>query len=764
MVSRYVGSGRPQEGGFLAVHKQDFEAHRTGGDWRHEAGNIDMNPVLTTAPGPNVQAAITNLGASFVQKIVTVGDGTNSFGDFNGPDAIQQAINFGAGNPIIIFAKFGQYVITNITPIATGTNQNITIIGASGNGTDPTHYTVIRDDRSDLINGAINVNGAVFIQRVCFTKGSGLGIALRFASTAIQQPTIIDNCYFNNCYTEVEKTGGKISFTNCKFDNSAPLTENTFTAITPSYSGFADGISFENCRFDLGYGSTAACINSDNITYGTPDPFVLEYLRFNSCRFIVESLTSEPQNDGYTISIINIRNTFSAATGTFYINEIAITNSDVYSLLNHVYSGALYLPVDPGIILEKLIISGGRWMIEAYGSSPTGPFFVGSSSAIDDSSNIRKVIIENLQFGWGDIALKTYGSQDSSYGYRPTELTAAWNWSDGYWGAMTIAAKEIVIRDLWFRGTTKLGTHQAEITLSPTYSLFVDGVYMTDYTFSLTGPSGLPNGRFIVFEPLITSPVISPVYVKNVIVDFNGLDTVNVAGTIIISKSKNIAGTSIDVVFDSCKVLNTMAAAGNSGATGFYVGPTSDCVGNYKFINCASIRNNEGLLIQSNGTPPLVVGKVSIIGGDYNDNYSYGITASCSNYTFTNDSILEIIGANILRNNISGADPGALIHIGAYSGRCGTRIINNNIYDNSSIVTENQLSIGLDADIDLIATIIGNNCAGAGAGAGKIVLHINAGTYYVAGGNANGVVWQFGGAAPPSGTNMDLNVAVLTFV
>lgn len=63
--TRFVGSGREKEGGFLAVHKRDFEAHRTGGDWRHEADQIDMNPQLTNYPSPTVQGTLEKI-ASFL--------------------------------------------------------------------------------------------------------------------------------------------------------------------------------------------------------------------------------------------------------------------------------------------------------------------------------------------------------------------------------------------------------------------------------------------------------------------------------------------------------------------------------------------------------------------------------------------------------------------------------------------------------------------------------------------------------------------------
>jgi hypothetical protein len=62
MTNRYTGSGRQIEGGMLATHKQDFNAHVTGGDWRHKADQVDMNPVLT-APynGTDVQTVLSEL-------------------------------------------------------------------------------------------------------------------------------------------------------------------------------------------------------------------------------------------------------------------------------------------------------------------------------------------------------------------------------------------------------------------------------------------------------------------------------------------------------------------------------------------------------------------------------------------------------------------------------------------------------------------------------------------------------------------------------
>ncbi len=93
MVSRFQGSGRENEGGLLATHKQDSNAHNTGGDFRHDADHIDMNPPITTFPASNVQGTL-ELVAGFISStgsgFVSVGDiGTDGYatGAYNVGDA-----------------------------------------------------------------------------------------------------------------------------------------------------------------------------------------------------------------------------------------------------------------------------------------------------------------------------------------------------------------------------------------------------------------------------------------------------------------------------------------------------------------------------------------------------------------------------------------------------------------------------------------------------------------------------------------------------
>lgn len=76
----FVGSGRAQEGGALSTRKQDFNAHWGGNGFRHDATNIDMNPIIPGVGGTNVQETLESLHSI----ILSAGSGFISIGDVDG--------------------------------------------------------------------------------------------------------------------------------------------------------------------------------------------------------------------------------------------------------------------------------------------------------------------------------------------------------------------------------------------------------------------------------------------------------------------------------------------------------------------------------------------------------------------------------------------------------------------------------------------------------------------------------------------------------
>lgn len=63
-----IGLNRRPDGGFLAVHKQDFLAHASGVNNNHCADQINMNPELTSFPGSTVQTSLEAIG-TYVESL-----------------------------------------------------------------------------------------------------------------------------------------------------------------------------------------------------------------------------------------------------------------------------------------------------------------------------------------------------------------------------------------------------------------------------------------------------------------------------------------------------------------------------------------------------------------------------------------------------------------------------------------------------------------------------------------------------------------------
>jgi hypothetical protein len=129
--TRFIGSGREREGGYSATHNQNFVAHYNGGDFRHDATQIDLNPVLpeftsTTLQGTLEELAFSGLNGGFI----TIGDGYNTLPKEDLYYAFQWAfarirIN-GIGGIIVI--KPGDYILRKTVEVPKG----ITIWGEPG--------------------------------------------------------------------------------------------------------------------------------------------------------------------------------------------------------------------------------------------------------------------------------------------------------------------------------------------------------------------------------------------------------------------------------------------------------------------------------------------------------------------------------------------------------------------------------------------------------------------------------------------------------
>lgn len=119
----------PRSGGFSAVHSQDFAAHYSGGDWNHDASNINLDTSISGLTAVNVQEALEQ----FV-NIVSLNGGFVSIGDgYTGIDpelgiqndlyyAFQTAFATARLNNLggVIVIKSGDYVLRRTVIVPKG--------------------------------------------------------------------------------------------------------------------------------------------------------------------------------------------------------------------------------------------------------------------------------------------------------------------------------------------------------------------------------------------------------------------------------------------------------------------------------------------------------------------------------------------------------------------------------------------------------------------------------------------------------------------
>ncbi len=144
VCERFVGTGRLQEGGHLGTHKQDFEAHRKGCDWRHDATHIDMNPIISEFPGLNVQETLELISASVN-------------GDLGLSDVLF-TYNHAGISPIIMDGNFIHEVKNPVQPQDAATKWYVDQLVLSGNNWKA---ALVAGNFSDGIDVDINQNSRI---------------------------------------------------------------------------------------------------------------------------------------------------------------------------------------------------------------------------------------------------------------------------------------------------------------------------------------------------------------------------------------------------------------------------------------------------------------------------------------------------------------------------------------------------------------------------------------------------------------------------
>lgn len=346
---------------------------------------------------------------------VSVGDGVNSFGDFNGADAIRDAWLWSssqATGPVSIFVKRGSYTLNTGDIIS---DTDVVIIGVDA-GAESVTISVTANDAL-VINGATlhleNIelvrSGAtttVFshnsepnfgfayqkcVVRNCIIRG-------RVILTSPEDEVLFERCIFDlrrdaitgvSC-VRVDVTGpsgvgetnyfGRVVFRDCRFSNNTRAVTEFSRSIGLTGHQILGDFTWERCRFDLAGTTATGSLATNNVGVvdflgGNALPLSGNFTSIRSLRWLDCSVRAnclgDPQNGGAYSAV----STLIKLTG--YPNGITNGDASPFTQLTDIW---------------EVEIRGGRWTCP---TTPTtfSPFVISLATA-------THVVIEDTYIGF----------------------------------------------------------------------------------------------------------------------------------------------------------------------------------------------------------------------------------------------------------------------------------------------------------------------------------------------------------------------------
>lgn len=367
--SKFVGSGRHKEGGFLAVHKQDFEAHRTGGGWRHEADQLDMNPQLARFPSPTVQGTLEQIGTFLdggVSSFISIGDGF-ARGDYNvgdpGIPTLEAAFTAALGSTRLqnggtILLKPGNFEISSTIVLPRGISVMGDLAGTYINN-PATNVPIFRIERAqnfynigdypvpNLENVQPTDVNRIFnlVLTDNWENGSGTGNTVAMTSVPMIECQLGSNVEIERV-TFLGRTsdGGPTTVTHRGIDYAAGANPGTPTIL-----------KVKNCYFD-GV-NTAIEFNGEE--------GIKDHIRVEGCRVRTLSGTAGPAD--YACVAFNLCN-------AFLVNNHHVADNDNF------YSGAAFAVLksfNPGNSEIQVVIMGN------------------SGGPVDTGNSVRNLLIDS---------------------------------------------------------------------------------------------------------------------------------------------------------------------------------------------------------------------------------------------------------------------------------------------------------------------------------------------------------------------------------
>lgn len=605
---------------------------------------------------------------------VTCGDGVNTFGDFNGPTALDKAVAFLGSRPAHIFLKAGDYTpfdVIELTPdvIIEGESRDTTTIYTPTSGAD-----TLKMDA-----------GSVRLKNLT-VYGSGYFALAAYAGT---NDVLVEDCKLVN--VGLEGVSGMCQFKRTIFEPEGSGAGNHCVSVI---GAMANVLQFEECHFNCG-----SAYNSNPVFVKSPaaGKTTVEGLHFFKCRFTLSySILSGSYLGGNTGVLDLDPNGLDARGGTvgMTINDVTFEdcvvsaeNSNIAGranvLIHLIPTANGHTPAVSGPWLQvnsvSFIRTDFRWLPTP--ASTVNPFSIAFSTDTGVTVNLHGCTFNrDVTTTYSSSGIHGSATPGMSYGF-PLGIT------DSEWGLFSISADRISVKDMTFKRLIHTST-TGDLNLYYGKTLELENVTCRDY--DLANSSGTsPSYRI----RLSSNPSVRGTgSVRNLTMYGKSASTSNQWASIAF-----IQDDAVGVTFDNVTVVDFQTTAPSSSTVGIKLGQYSAFSHvNAFYINGCDI--GRGIFVSPTLSNPVKVTNCQII-----------------NTTFQGIHLLLPNGNSTynVENCIVDDTDWAGIDVEYYSGDQEFTIVGNRV--NANAIADIQISQVVGSPNSYpTCTVTGNYCRGQG--------------------------------------------------
>ncbi len=379
---------------------------------------------------------------------VTCGDGTNTFGDFNGSTALNAALNFAIAAGVLDFhvqLKPGTYTLNavNFTGLSSVTIE----------GTEPNACVIESLSASFGLQTENGTGQSYTFRNVSFTETGGGAEAIRCRDTRL----VMENCIFVDTQLRYQSVSASlptefgdfaVRLVSCRWLNGTTGRVPVIIEGPAAAVGDVEGFFFEDCLFSPPAADTPAVRIVNALAAGTS---VLRGIEFRRCKFNLGSTTDDGGGDYNGNS--GVLELDHGANSNLEIGDI--TWRDCFVRVRSSPSAVqvlLYFRMGDGssnnIITRDLNIIGGRWEVQDADSALT-PFYIGGETTSSAVLSPVHVSIQDVEWGIDT----PVASRD--YGDAPAELS--FGGGVDQWAQFVILCDRLHIRNVRYLGNVARG-------------------------------------------------------------------------------------------------------------------------------------------------------------------------------------------------------------------------------------------------------------------------------------------------------------------